>query len=770
MRCRLFPLVVAFVASSFLSVYAEDFETDVPAKVTYSETYNDTIVKDPDFDYAVIPSTTLKVTTVCSMKGVDLSSIDKETDVSIDFGGLSGAWTLGDDPTYRKGNTSATIPLLGTDPVSGNEVRVGKVSLLWDSKTVTITVTAQNDPDTYQVLAADVALGGEATNNYRDVSLVTFTFGDRELTGRNVYIHGAVSYEDYEKGDISETLAHVNLGGELDSTPPALQILAPQGGEKVHAPNYTISGTASDEHGIAAVFVKFNGAAEQEVTLSSVGAWTLPVTLNEGSNTVEARAVDQDGNVTSLGIRTVTFAPLIDLTVKAEGTASGQVSSEFFPAFTYTPGVASPEIVTKHEAGETLVLTATPAPGSLFDGWVSNVSLPDASSPHLSVTMQPGLTLTARFVPNVFLPVRGTYSGLLESSDPEGRGSIMIKLGGEGSFSGTVHLGILTMRLKGVFGSDGKFTGTARARGQLFDVTLGLPAPESPTKQITGSFQPHVASSQGSQPAFQSTITADLAVFKKRVREVGGQLTGSYNVLISPAAENADPDFPVGIGFGRVTLSRFGTAKLVGKLGDGTAVTASSPISEDANWSLYAPLDEKKGTLIGRVKFDPLQPDSDVSGLLNWSRPARAEPLQREGFAGQAHLTGAKYVSRVVGRVFLNPSGAGQLSLSAPLAGGTEIGVVLPDLALDSAATLSSMNQLRATNPALSVKAKVDPATGFFAGSFFDASQQTRVPFSGAVVIGGTDSAPKGNVAGGFFSRGNRTGSVQIVAPALPTQ
>jgi hypothetical protein len=211
-----------------------------------------------------------------------------------------------------------------------------------------------------------------------------------------------------------------------------------------------------------------------------------------------------------------------------------------------------------------------------------------------------------------------------------------------------------------------------------------------------------------------------------------------------------------------VTLSKYGTAKLVGKLGDGTPVTASAPLTEDGYWPVYAPLYAKKGALSGRAKFDLLQPASDLSGTLGWFRPAKKAPVHAEGFAGQVQLTGAKYVRPAAGqRLFLNPGGEGFISFDAPAGGGT-----LSVLSLGSDVNLSSANQLTTEDAALGVKATFNVTTGLFAGTFLDPSQNKRLKFSGAVVIGGSAVAAKGNKAGGFFIRGNRSGAVELTEPA----
>jgi len=175
---------------------------------------------------------------------------------------------------------------------------------------------------------------------------------------------------------------------------------------------------------------------------------------------------------------------------------------------------------------------------------------------------------------------------------------------------------------------------------------------------------------------------------------------------------------------------------------------------------VYASLYKKMGVVVGRVQFDRLQPLSDVSGTLFWSRPAARAPVHPDGFEGPVQLKGVKYIAPAKGqRLFLNPNGTGLLTFDAPASGG------LSALEIDSAAVLDSQNQLTALESSLVVKASFNAATGLFNGSFLPLGESKRLDFSGVALIGGTPSEPKGNVAGGYFIRGDRTGAVQLTEP-----
>src|SRR5690606_1667576 len=93
-------------------------------------------------------------------------------------------------------------------------------------------------------------------------------------------------------------------------------------------------------------------------------------------------------------------------------------------------------------------------------------------------------------------------------------------------------------------------------------------------------------------------------------------LVGAYTVLFKaglPGAPNpAASDFPQGDGWGTVTVSTSGVAKVTGALADGSKVTYSAPLSITNGLPFYVQLYKKKGSISGPVKFENLvQTDLD---------------------------------------------------------------------------------------------------------------------------------------------------------------
>jgi len=90
-----------------------------------------------------------------------------------------------------------------------------------------------------------------------------------------------------------------------DTTPPSVAITAPAEQPPVATSPVPVSGTATDNVGVALVQVRVNGGAW--VNASGTSSWSVPVVLSAGPNLVEARAWDLAGNPSAVDSVTVTY-------------------------------------------------------------------------------------------------------------------------------------------------------------------------------------------------------------------------------------------------------------------------------------------------------------------------------------------------------------------------------------------------------------------------------------------------------------------------------
>ncbi len=755
--------VLLFFVFAVLSAKAVDFETNIPPTLSYTETYVSSVRSDGVGGFDVAVSSKLTIIAKCSMKNVDLNAINSFTEVAIDAGDLSFDATLLEADSYVEGDTSATFTL-----VDDFANPVGKLTLSWNSKYVILGFTVTNDADDYEVESQQIVdtapSDTEAPTSYNDFPVVDFTFGDRTLETRTLYVTGTVGFTADDR--VSDELCSIHLTGSIDSTPPTnLVITSPASGSTMVGAigeQHTIRGTVADSlGGVGTVQVQLNDGAFQTAHLDTPTSWSLSgVVYTPGKDKLVVQASDVDGNVRLNKPIYFTYSNKSTLTVQADGDMPGKVTSTLFHSFNYVPGTPSPTGTSIQEAGARLTVEAVAGPGAIFAGWTSSAgALPDADSATLKFTMSPSLTLTAHFTVNPFLPILGTYNGLIQSASPAGNGFFSATLTSSGAFTGTVRIGTVTLPLKGKFGVDKMFSGSFTKKGITYQVTLQVNGTGvNGAGQITGTI------TDGS--SLNSTIAADVAGFKKKVNELGEADLGSYNVILPAVQANTDANFPIGIGYGRVTLSKLGAAHFTGKLGDGTAISAGSILSQAKVWPFYAALYGKLGSISGPVTLDRTQTATDLAGTLEWNRPvAPVSPKPKPfatGFAGQLQFVGAKW-SLVPGQLlFLTPaSGAGTLSFDAPAV----VAASLPMIASDNMATLSTTNTVTVTpadhTKVDQIKVTVKPSTGGITGSFVDGAGKTHS--FGGMIVSTPGANPKTDAAAGFFTWGTVTGSVQFI-------
>jgi hypothetical protein len=114
----------------------------------------------------------------------------------------------------------------------------------------------------------------------------------------------------------------------VDAIPPVIVITAPANGATLNASAVTVTGTASDNIGLAKVEVNLNGGAFG--TAVGTTTWTFGLTLNNGTNTIVARATDIAGNTNTTQV-VVTFSgtgPIVNDTTKPQGAITSPTSGK----------------------------------------------------------------------------------------------------------------------------------------------------------------------------------------------------------------------------------------------------------------------------------------------------------------------------------------------------------------------------------------------------------------------------------------------------------
>ncbi|MFW3146871.1 MAG: Ig-like domain-containing protein [Thermoplasmatota archaeon] len=201
------------------------------------------------------------------------------------------------------------------------------------------TVVIQSPTDGSELAVDTVTVSGTASDN-EDVARVELRVG----TGSWVQASGTISWSasvnlahgtntvEARATDTNDNTGTDNITLVFDpllapdTTPPVLTIDLPVDGFISPTEIITVSGTASDDRSLDKVEGRVNGGSWN--TAAGTSSWSVQLSLIEGSNTIEVRAMDSSGN-TDIDEITVTHdpgeppdtvPPLIEITSPADGS------------------------------------------------------------------------------------------------------------------------------------------------------------------------------------------------------------------------------------------------------------------------------------------------------------------------------------------------------------------------------------------------------------------------------------------------------------------
>jgi hypothetical protein len=369
------------------------------------------------------------------------------------------------------------------------------------------------------------------------------------------------------------------------------------------------------------------------------------------------QSFDAAGNTSAIVTRSFTYVVKVALTVNVSGpgTVTGKLTGAVY------------------QVGKTYSLTAVrsgPGTTNIFNGWTgAGLNSPATALAKLTFVMSDALALNpvinAAFMVNPFdASVIGSYNGLVKAAglpvSNDKAGLITMLVTTSGSFSGTLKIDRLTLALSGqfdntghaVFGKDRANTVAIARPGKaglvLSAVTLDL----EETGQITGAIG---VQGRGAVEAW-STLVADRAAFST-AHPVPASYTANkgYYTVVIPAQDQSNgliaANFPQGDGFGSITVTTAGKVTLTATLADGTAVTASAPLSAALTSPLFAQIyTSKSGSFGGLITLDDSagQTEHDLVGTgFLWFKPYLGGQYYPYGWPEGVSTTpiGAKYVA-----------------------------------------------------------------------------------------------------------------------------
>jgi hypothetical protein len=168
-----------------------------------------------------------------------------------------------------------------------------------------------------------------------------------------------------------------------DSIPPAIAITAPTSGQRWSNAVFTVTGTATDNVAVASVFCSLNNG----VWTSAVGTinWTAAANLVAGTNTIQAYAVDINGNHSVTN--SVNFIGVLSTVLTVRTNGLGAIAPNY-----------NGQLLT---IGQSYGMTATARSGFVFNNWTISTNWIGGSVTNnatVQFIMASNLTLLATFV------------------------------------------------------------------------------------------------------------------------------------------------------------------------------------------------------------------------------------------------------------------------------------------------------------------------------------------------------------------------------------
>ncbi len=496
-------------------------------------------------------------------------------------------------------STSATFQVVGTRNSDGATVKVGTTTIRRSGNVLTVT-SVQNKSSAVDApsLVADAYLGLEgAVSDQPDLTIHlgqpdnSFSFD----TNRAVYAKGTAHVGHSSDGTELDTLV---ISGAADFTGPTISFLAPANLIRTTNGLMTARVRAADTHGVTDVQLSLNSTnigdfASGNADPSTTNVWTQDFTLMPGLNKIRARAFDQDGNVSTTAVVTVTFAVIQPITLSTNG--NGGIS-----------GLTNQQPL---ELGKIYKITGVPVVSNIFTAWTGDLYSEVAA---WSFVMRSNLTLTANFMPNPYIPAQGTYQGLFYESNGvahQSSGFLKQTLTSGGSFTATILSGGASNSFSGKFSAFGIYSNTIVRAGGLPPLIAHLQMNFGSPNWVSGT----ISNSQWS---------ADVTAFRAGRFSTNNPApqTGKYT-LVLPGTDNSDVE-PGGDGFGAVTVGSSGALTFAGWPGDNTTASAQSTmVCENGQWPMYLKLYSGKGSMLGWLSFSATE-TNDLTGDVSWIKPA----------------------------------------------------------------------------------------------------------------------------------------------------
>jgi len=343
-----------------------------------------------------------------------------------DFGKITNEFLVGS----RMSNTVGTIAMakLGDDPNSASSqwfFNLANNTTNLDNQNGGFTVFGRvlestNTTDGTNVLAHFNALSTNSTivNLGNRISSAYSVFSDLPVAVSNTPPRIPANKELYYT-----RISILNDAYVPGTNAPAIAIASPAPFSLFTNQVVTVTGTASGDSEVARVSYRVNGGAVR--VASGTTNWSIPLAPNIGLTTVSVESIDFEGRRSTTNAVTFSYTAWVPLNLQVLG--DGRVT-----------GVTNGQRV---ELGRTYVATAKPGKKQILQTWSGSVTSIATTLGFLVPTNATNFSLTARFAPDPFIRLAGTYHGIIRSNTPalESSGLVTLTLSTKGGVSGRIR-------------------------------------------------------------------------------------------------------------------------------------------------------------------------------------------------------------------------------------------------------------------------------------------------------------------------------------------
>jgi hypothetical protein len=508
--------------------------------------------------------------------------------------------------------------------------------------------------------------------------------------------------------DASTSLVTMSLSGNLAFGDVAVGSSAQS--------NLTISNTGNSTLTISGIVYPTGFSGNWSGTIAPGNSQQVTVTFSPTTTTIYGviATVNADNstgaNLIPISGIGVNIDSTLTIVTNGDGTVSPNLNGKLLnPRTTYT-------------------LTAVPGSGNVFSNWTGSINT--YKNP-LSFHADSNMVLQANFIPNPYLPVKGTYNGLFSTTNGVSEQTAgMLKgltISQKGTYSGALLINGGTHAISGAFDlalqATNKIIRPASQGNLMVEMTL---TSSNSASQVTG-----MVSGTTNGVSWVANLTADLTTNTLPPAE--------YTMLIRPDTNSAPTNSPGGDGYALIT-NHMGTAKITGALADGTAFSQSVPVSQGGYIPIYANIYSGKGLLLGWINLDLTNTNAVGINGLTWIRPESTTGLYENGF------TNVLLANQILLSPWTNPPGNIDLL--------TNLSIL--DTINDTNALLNFTVAISLTPGAIGpapVSGSINPKTGLLTVAI--RSGVSKVTGHGAILLNATNG-------GGYFLTKTNAGAIEL--------